>query len=57
MPHTGPVGGFSYKINRLASPWIAAFHAREREGGEGGERGGGGTPGITEPFQEGKATN
>ena len=52
---TGPIGGFLNNINLLASLWIAAFQTKKMT--MPGRGGGGGTHGITEPFQEDKATN
>ena len=51
---TGPIGGFLNNINLLASLWIAAFQTKKMTMPG---RGGGGTHGITEPFQQDKATN
>ena len=52
---TGPIGGFLNNINLLASLWIAAFPNKKNDHAWEGR--GGGTHGITEPFQEDKATN
>ena len=53
---TGPIGGFLHNINLFASLRIAAFQTKKMTmPGRGG--GGGGMHGLTEPFQEDKATN